>query len=80
MTDRHFPVHPNLRQLRRQAKGTLSGVGACVLVRDADEMQVDHRRTDREGDGRDVTEHADQVGSLPLLRNDGVESVMGAGS
>jgi hypothetical protein len=29
----------------------------------------------REGDDRDVTEHAGEIGRLPLPRNDGVESV-----
>jgi hypothetical protein len=30
----------------------------------------------REGDDRDVTEHAGEIGRLPLSRNDGVESVI----
>ncbi len=34
------------------------------------------RRADREGDDRDVTEHAGEIGRLPLPRNDGVESVI----
>lgn len=34
------------------------------------------RRADREGDDRDVAEHAAEIGRLPLPRNDGVESVI----
>ena len=45
---------------------------SCVLVRDAREIQIDHRRADREGDDRDVTEHAREIGRLPLPGNDGV--------
>ena len=35
MTDRHFPVHPNLRQLRRQAKDLLRAIRRC----DADALE-----------------------------------------
>ena len=49
---------------------------SCVLVRDAREIQIDHRRADREGDNRNVTDHADEkIGRLPLPRNDGAKSV-----
>ena len=54
----------------------LEKVLPVVLVRDAREIPIDHRRADREGDGRDVREHAREIGRLPLPRNDGVEPVI----
>ena len=51
---------------------------SCVLVRDAREIRIDHPRTDREGDERDFTAYAGEIGRLPRPRNDGVESVTAA--
>ena len=57
-------------------KTVAKSVHPGVLVRHDCEIQIDHRRADSEGDDRDVTEHAPDIGRLPLLRYDGVESVI----
>jgi len=51
-------------------------VGLSVLGVGAGKVPFDHRRADRKGDGRDLTERADEIGRVPLPRNGGVEPVI----